>query len=430
MSLRSKVIAAVAALGIVGGPAFADSIIAPPSVAAKITNYTANGGLPELQACRQKVIINSPVTNCKVLIIGDSTPAGYGASFDALGSDARAFSWPSTLATLLTQSGVKASAASILGSANAGSISAYTGYDTRANAGAWNLGSCSSGPCFGGSTGVFDNTDATSVFSFNPADSASFTSNSLSTDTLDVIALTYSGAGTLSISANGGSTIGSMNLNAVNGFLEQTFSTTLGSNVWDLKCSANFTGGCLFLMVRAYNSAQSEISILNAGWDGSKTGDWVNAGNSPWDPLSTITKIAPTLCIVDLLINDEIAGTATATVSANTQTLITQCKNAGADVLLVTPNPTSPATVSYATQQTYMALYRSLAISNNIPLLDVFANLCGATSGSTCPNGGWNAGMEAGWNASPITTTPDVAHMSVAGYTPNFAEPIAQVLMQ
>lgn len=413
-------------LGLVGGGASSGSS------GVNIPNYTKNGGLPKLQACRQKVIVNSPVTNCKVLIIGDSTPAGYGASFNAMGSDARAFSWPTALAAILSKPpyNLNSSATSILGSANAGTIGAYTGYDTRANAGTWSLGSCTSGPCFGGSSGVFDNTDATSAFAFNPADSASFTSNTVSSDTLDVIALTYSGAGTLNISVNGGSTIGSINLDAANSFVEQTFSTTLGANTWDLKCSANFTAGCLFLMVRSYNSAQSEVSILNAGWSGSKTGDWVNTGNTPWDPLSTITKIAPTACIIDLLINDEIAGTATATVSTNSQTLITQCKNAGADVLLVSPEPISPASVSYATQQTYMALYRSLATSNNIPLLDVFATLCGATSGATCPNGGWNAGMGAGWNASAITTAPDVVHMSVAGYTPNFAEPIAQVLMQ
>jgi hypothetical protein len=510
MSIRSK-LALVAALLALSGPASADGIFNPGGGSSlAIPNYTANSGLPNWKTCRQKVIANSPVTYCKVLLVGDSTNAGVDGSYNGSGSDARAFSVGSQMASILsTFYGLKASAASIVGPAGigitGGSASTYAAYDARINPGTWDVSTAAS-PGIGG--GFFNNVDATSALAFDPADSTTFPSNVLQTDTLDLIAIGYTtgGAGTINVSVNGGSTIGSLNT-AVANFVEGTFSTTLGANVWDVKCSSASAFACLPTIWRAYNSTQSEVSIMNAGWSGAKTSDWTNTGASPTDPLSAITKIQPSLCVINLLINEWEALTPTATVSANTQTIITTCKNAGADVLLVSPNPSSPAPisltgsisghvltvsagggsalavgqtivgsgvtvgtqitgssttnptacspnctgaggsgtyavsstltvaseamtagVSYATQQTYVNLYKTLATSNNIPFLDMWTNLCGTLSGATCPSGGWQAGMGTAWNGV-FGAAADVLHLSVAGYG-RFAEFEAQVLMQ
>jgi hypothetical protein len=427
-----RVSALALCLALILGPlisaAHSDGISNPTGTSGvSIPNFTANGGLPNWKACRAKVIANSPVTNCKVLMIGDSTTMGLGGNFNSTNSDARAFSYPAQLASALTTNyGINSSVASIVSSNAVGStISLYSAYDTRLNAGTWILDTISAGTWLGGVNGLFLNADTTSPFSFNPADSAaSFPQNVLQTDTIDVIGVGFAGAPTVSVSVNGGATIGTVNFStAQEAFAEGTVSTTLGSNTWGLTCS--IASDCDLIVVRAFNSAQSEVSIMNAGWDGAKTSDWVNT-ESFFNPTATIKAIAPQLCVISLLINEWVAGTATSTVSANTQTIINACKTAGADVLLVSPNPSEPSSASYALQQTYVAIYQALAATNNIPFLDRWTMLCGMLSGTVCPHGGWLAGMGTGWNEI-FNAAPNALHQSIGGYGQTAAM-VAQVL--
>jgi hypothetical protein len=66
-------------------------------------------------------------------------------------------------------------------------------------------------------------------------------------------------------------------------------------------------------MFRTYNSAVSEASMVNAGWDGATVANWNTSTSSPWDPLPAIETVAPTLCVITIYGNDAIAGTAVAT---------------------------------------------------------------------------------------------------------------------
>lgn len=403
------------------GPSSGGGLVAS---SASIPNYTANGGLPKWQACRAKVKANT--ANCRVLMIGDSTTQGQDGSFDGVANDGHQFSIPNELASDLGLYGINASGASLIGGGNLANIGILAAFDTRITANNWSLAVCTGGPCV--NKQFIQNTD-TSAFIFAPQDSAaSFPSNVLQTDTLEVIGIGYSGASTLNVNQNGGSTLGSVNFNTgSNQIVKGIITGTLSAGPWEHVCASASTGACIITSLRAYNSAVSEASIMNLGWSGAHVTDWANTGATPFDPISYINFVAPDFCVIDLTINDAHDGTATATYTADFQAIINACKNSG-DVLIVTGNPTQPATTTYANQLIYVNLAKALATTNNVPILDMWTNLCGTLSGSTCPRGGWLFGMGAALNGG-FMAAADPYHMSVAGYQ-LYATFIAQILSQ
>lgn len=417
---------AVLALAIIAalGPAPVRAQIGPPpakntSVPFSIPNYTANGGLPHWKTCRAKVVANTG--NCTVLWIGESPTAGYGSTYNAGGTDARSMSHVAETATILsTFFGINASTASVAGTANNNSIADYVAYDTRVSA-VDPLDTTQ----YGVGANMFE--ILTNTWSFNPANTATFPSNVLNTNVLDVYALGVAGGtGTISVNVNGGAALGTIPTpgSPALTYAKTTITgATLAANTWVLSCS----GTCEFNVLVARNSAVSEASFINAGWSSGTVVNWnMNAGD-PWNPISAIGIIAPALCILNEDINDYVGLTPLATFSTDKQNLITACLASG-DVLLVTANPTDPGTTAYSVQQTYIAVDHTLATTNNIPILDMWANFCGTLSGSTCPNGGWQAGMGAGWNAG-LAAPADFFHQGVAGAS-QFAWMISLVLTQ
>lgn len=420
------------------------TISAPPR--RPISNFTVNGGLPQWQACRAKVIANS--SNCTVLIIGESTPRGWGAMFVGTAADAASGAWPVQVAQQLQHIyGFNAQANSIAGSGNVGNIAAFTTYDTRVvTANNWAIynGTCTGINMWPGGCGFSNQTDST-TFEFNPKDTTTYPSApTVPTDTIDVYSLNVNvsvGFGVLSINVNGGSALGTINQDGSGATTETKTTFTTGvapaDNTWKLACTTKNTYGCFFDAIVVRNSLVSEASFINIGIGGATVALWnTAAGPQPNNPLAEIQNVyEPDLCIIQDQGNDQNAGTDITTYKTDLTNIINACKATG-DVLIITSQPSEPGSGSnpyYDTQQTYVTAQQQVAAAANVPILDWWTAMCGTVSGSgsgsTCSRGGWLAGVAHGWNGSFNGLTQDVVHQGPYAYG-TLASLIAQILME
>lgn len=303
--------------------------------------------------------------NARLLLPGDSTMAGVGSN-GALVTNGKANSWPSQLKPLVAGSSI----ASMMADSGFGPFSGYTfpDFDPRATLGS---GISNGQPTVGGilfaitSTGTFDLAIPTNC------------------DTFEVYYAALSGGGTLTFAFDGGAVVDSVSTNAgVNGYAKRTIPVALGAHT--LKIGK--TGGTAYIgQIIAYNSAVKEISILNAGWQGSTVADWASVTNA-WSAGNTIDDFAPDLSIICLTINDWNNGTARATYRSNLSLIVDTCVAAGGDVLLMSGAPSDPSTLaSYATQQNYIDDCNTVIAAKSLPplinpWLDVFGGV-------------WNAGL-------------------------------------
>jgi hypothetical protein len=414
--MMNKLVSAVVAV------AFALASIVEVSAQAVTTNrspvvtpnYTQNGGLPRWQACLARV--KAGTGSCTILVMGESTPAGYGCAYQATAANySRACSWVAQLAqTLYQEYNIATSYNAIMGGAWGNqSAGGYVAYDPSVTFGAsWTFDT--SRFVVGGNP-FLQGTSNTSTLDFNPTNSTAFPSNpAVQTDSADVYTLSYiAGNNTLDVSVNAGATITSIT-DPGNGTINKTtVSTTLGTNTWKLKC-ATLGFGCYVQGMVAYDSTVPQVKVVNGGWGGSLISGWVTNVNG-FDALQTIAAMAPDLCIAQIAGNDAGAGTNVATYIADYETLVDACQSAGGDFLVVNSQPANPAVVTYATAQTYAAAGQTVATAKNVPIFDWFQYLCG-WNGSTCAKGGWTAGMGAGWNAECCTNAADAAHNGGALY--------------
>jgi lysophospholipase L1-like esterase len=199
----------------------------------------------------------------------------------------------------------------------------------------------------------------------------------LPTDTVDTFRLWYitnTGLGSFSYNVDGG-TATTINENGSQVFNSVTIAAgSLGIHTLNL----TWISGSVFVAgVEAYNSAIGSVQIINAGWAGATSANWVNnfpiQGN-PWTPVPGVTTQAPDVILLSLGINDwrvTQTSTSVSTYVANVQALITAWK-VNSDVILVTPAPSGISTVPLATQQQYVAALYSLAATNNLPIIDNF----------------------------------------------------------
>lgn len=304
--------------------------------------------------------------NATILAIGDSTTAGLGAGSTG-GGDVNAVgsSYPTQLAALLSN----ASASSMFGTHNQAS-----NFDARLAVTAWSkTGSDTSvgGPMW--------STAGAGRLSFTP-------SNQVDTFIIKYPTIASGGLGTMNVSIDAGSTT-LINEGLTTSFSSQTFSTTLGNHTFNVDW---VSGNAYVADIIAYNSAAKEISIYNGGSSTSQTSFWVNSA-SVWNPYPVAVGLAADLNLVSLMINDEANAISLSTYNTNLNALVTGLQATGS-VILMSGNPIDPvgSGVSLATQATYVAALRALAISLNVPFIDVF-NLFGG-SYATALASGWMFG--------------------------------------
>lgn len=306
--------------------------------------------MPHWIACTAKVKIN--IGSCRVYAVGDSTTFGAFSTPDGTG-DLAVGAYPARLAQYMTSSVLPAQRDSFMGDPQPGN-------DSRISVGSWveNSGV----PSTGGPS--FNATAATGgPLTFTPTDSV---------DTFELWYIGVSVGGTFSYSIDSGSATNVNTASGVTGVIPITIAAgSLGSHTLKLTW---VSGNDFVVGAESYNSAISSVRVTNAGWPGSRSGDWTNNG-APYNTLSAVQTQAPDLIILDLGINDwgPVFGEPVSAFQANMQTLITAWLPTS-DIVIVTPNPTAVAAgTPAATQQQYVAAMHALAVSNNIPIIDNFA---------------------------------------------------------
>ena len=298
-----------------------------------------------------------------IVCIGDSTTWGEGGGTGGTNNrtGAKERCWPSILANALTALGVSANFENIFASgANSGVtlISDFqNSYKVGVNAAsAWGFSaSTTAGGC------LFTNTTDTNIFSYTPE---------MNVDTFVLYDITNGGAGNILNYNVDGALNTPLSQAAANSF--RSTSIAAGSAA---SHTLNLSRGALNAFVmgfRSYNSAVSQIDIFNLGRGSSTSVDWVLATN-PWSSLNAATTLCASadLVIIDLTINDALNAIAQATYQTNLQTIINAAKAGGADILFLTGNPVSTASITTATQLAYVGYAQKVAVNdNNLPFIN------------------------------------------------------------
>lgn len=325
-SLRSIVVFAGLWLALAGG-AFGQSNLPNAGGSQLPTNPGGGGGassgsaipgytnfdsalLPFTSRCIARV--RSGKGNCRIATVGDSTTAGQGAGTDGSGvTNAWYLSYPTQLANLISASGIPAHQDSFMG-ASWGSIT-----DNRATLNTWANIASGAYSTYGGAA-WYNNSDTTSFIwaPVNPVDTFVVWFNTQ-----------VSGGATVTINIDGGATLATVNTQTgATGCLATTVggsgaSITPGTH--QVRIQRNGTGTLAAIMgIEAYNATVPSVSVINAGWVGSRTSFWSDNTEGAGSPLSCISTVAADLMIVNLGINDELNAVPNATSLANMQAVV------------------------------------------------------------------------------------------------------------
>ena len=316
-----------------------DSGVAPQIINTSIGAAAIQ--LPHWRTVLGKVRTNAG--NAKVLMIGDSTTWGHGSSLQA--TFVTTNSYPSRLGTLMAIGGVTPT------SSGYGNPYVTGGSDADNR---WSIGTGWFSAGFG--NGSFEGTGAGNLI-FTP---------SVNADTYQVFYLGNGGLGTVTMTATGGTPVvvntGSLSAGVFSSTITAAVAST-ANNVTITQSGASYILGILPTL-----STQSQVLLLNAGAAGAQTSAFIGTGN--FSVTNYFKAIAPDLCIISLGINDAAASVASATVTANLQTIINYCKISG-DVILETMPPSS-GTPQSTFEALYVPAYYTLANSNSVPIIDPY----------------------------------------------------------
>lgn len=274
--------------------------------------------------------------NARIMCIGDSTTMGYGSNGATTVNNDRANSYPTQLAAIMTARGSKASWQNFIGNGNAPTPSAY---DNRLTLGAsWGNSLVMTS---GGFTHRTSGTSPTPL-TFTPTESW---------DTAEIYifkgeSITTNGV-TVAIDGVTKGTINSFWDNSSPGMANANYFSTNTAGMHVLGLTGFHPSGAVHVLGGiTYNSAVKEISVLNAGWGGTKAAE-VGSGTNANFTLQIIKEYNPDLVILNLGINDAASTSPVLTTSlfqTQMQAIIDAARASGADVLLVVPNDCDPAT--------------------------------------------------------------------------------------
>lgn len=352
--------------------------------------------------------VKKGAANCRILVIGDSETIGVNAAGAATPPN-----WTAALAAALLDAKIPTNNNGFFGdSTGVGNLGVRSGTDPRIAIGSWT----SASPFTTGGA-IFNATTTGTPFVYTPG---------IPIDTFNVFYNTGTGLGSWTITPTGASaTAINSNGTSLMNIATVTSPTVSPTNT----VSLNFvSGGTVFMEgLEAYNSKQASVNIMNAGWWGSNSTQWIASG-AVFNPLATVGTIAAPLVIIRAGANDwkpsGSGGTSIATFTANIQQLISKAKATG-DVVLAIDAPNT--SVTQVIQEQYVQVLYSLAESNSIPLVDDFnrwisfavSNAAGFYSDAVHPNG--NGYLD--WGSSMATFLLSVAgggnDTSVASLTSN-----------
>lgn len=381
--------AASLALGVIASKAQAINL---PSYAYDVSA----SALPRWIAARQRVLSGQGIA--RVLCIGDSTTYGSGGPDLTGDRNIYRFSYPTQLACMLAYMGIPANANGFAwGPPSGGSERWLTDPRVKADAG-WDF--YTAAPTLGGFL----------ARSTTPGAGLSFTPDNVC-DTWRFWYMQNVSHGTINATVGGAS-------EAVNTGEAPALYTHCDFNVAGPTLRLSNAGSAPIYIggIEAWNSQSPSVVITNAGWPGSRLGDWSGA-NSPAsanNPLTAALAFAPDLYIIDAGINDWYHHTELSTFVSQINAFL-PALHAVADVLLVSGVPSNPgacSTCSQATQQAFVTAMKNAAAAHGIPFLDNWSRF-----------GPWANNREM-YSQNPIATD---LHPGAAGYL-HYAQPIGQVL--
>jgi lysophospholipase L1-like esterase len=297
-------------------------------------------------------------SNARILHIGDSTTAGLFSNGTNSGN-LKLLSYPYQLAKNFEASGFAVTVDSFF-SNNQFSGTKQPQVDSRCVTTGSFTTTGPLGPTLGGNT--FSASAAGTIVGtwYRPADE------------FDVLYQTGSGYGTSSYQINGG-TATNIAHNAAANVLRVRASGTLQANP---TLTVNWVSGAntriVGLLAREAN--RSVIEFYNAGYNSSTAQNWA-ATASPSDPVSTtiLQLVAPDLVFLSLGINSWANPANLSAYTAAMQTIITQVQGLGnCDLILITPPPSQISFSTKANQDAYVDAMKSLASTNNVPVIDVY----------------------------------------------------------
>ena len=135
------------------------------------------------------------------------------------------------------------------------------------------------------------------------------------------------------------------------------------------------SGGPNIFGLHAYDDTNSRLDLLNFGRGGAASSYYANAVDPIWSALPLLVDYACDTYFVGLMCNDWWVAAQNIPVpqyTINMQTIITALKAVG-DVVLYSEITQDTATVaSQAKQQSYVEAARGLAVTNNVPFIDVW----------------------------------------------------------
>lgn len=330
----------------------------------------AAGNLSHWRTDRDAVKAGS--ARAKILFISDSkTFAGAGTTD---GSTFTVGAFDKTVGKYLNDAliagGVQATWQSFVGWMGLATEAQLKNYDTRLGGlASWVVGDLTVGGRFQQSAPA--NVD---VYSFAPTAGVK----------VDTVEVGYEkGAARGSFTLSDGSLTGSGTIVTTNATSSWSFSTvTLSSLAAGKTVSINrLVSVVQAIMVGtlvAYDSTVKAVDIVPAFFFGSQTSDWVSTVN-PWSP-GNFGAIGAHLTIIQLGSNDLRLGVSTFAATGNLQTLITKALAVGDCILLNPSTGSQPTWGTAAAQAARTAANYTLAVTNNIPLIDMDALTGGGQS--------------------------------------------------
>lgn len=300
--------------------------------------------------------------DARVLCIGDSTTFGAWSTNTNVGEQV-INNYPTQLASLLRRNGITANTNSFMGAGTVGET-IISGGDSRVVLGAgWGRESTGSTNYTLGGVSFINNTDTTAI-SFTPTTQC---------DTFTVYYTRQTGTSSFNLDINGtGTTLVNVSFSS-SAVGVATISGSLGNNTLNI---SRVSGTIRIIGVIARNSAQKEISVINAGWSSgfaSYIADETFNFDRPYRPLAMIDLLAPKLVILNFGINEASASFNLANFKTLITTIVTRSKSIGADVLLYTSNPHKSGGTPRNNQIAYMNVLREVAAENSVPLVDIWS---------------------------------------------------------
>lgn len=314
-------------------------------IAALDKNLGPPANLPVWSAAFRGV--RAGTQDARIACIGDSVTLGVGAGISTAVDRCRQYSWPTLLAARLAQR-VRASANSFAGDGGlVDSSLSYTVADPRVVLSAgWSQATQS----FGGK--MFANSTNTNALTFQPDGPV---------DTVDLIFPLNTGLGTMTVSTDGVDRQ-VINLNAAANVAVQTITFPVTTGPITVRRT---TGNAFLVGMIARLSSQKEVSIVNAGYSGSRAAMW-NAGSPGYNARYGITALGAELNLICLTVNDWRDATNASAYNGDLLGLVNRAKLEG-DVLLLSGPPSAISEATLAEQQAILDQMAQVAVAASIP---------------------------------------------------------------